>query len=291
LNEAVASNQDGQNVLLFDRLCQIARDGAATGARWTRETLLAQLHGKVRLRVAPNLVPEIERLNAFSLEGLRDVYETIDGFHVERAAVQELIREQLEKHRLVSISGLPGCGKSAALKHFAQEAAERGPILFLKSDRIEATGWTAFATALGLQHTVLPDLLAEIGSAGTPILFIDGIDRVRVDRRGVITDILKTIESDPSLSQWKVLASSRDQGLETYSAWFPLSFYKLTGIGDVQVEGFSMTRPKFWQRRSRIFARFFWGIRRCNKSRDVLSSRRCLHEPFPKPQSRKRKSI
>lgn len=239
LNEAVASNQDGQNVLLFDRLCQIARDGAATGARWTRETLLAQLHGKVRLRVTANLVPDIERLNAFSLEGLRDVSETIDGFHVERAAVQGLIREQLEKHRLVSISGLPGCGKSAALKHFAQEAAERGPILFLKSDRIEATGWTAFATALGLQHTVLPDLLAEIGSAGTPVLFIDGIDRVRVDRRGVITDILKTIESDPSLSQWKVLASSRDQGLETYSAWFPLSFYKLTGIGDVQVEGFS----------------------------------------------------
>jgi hypothetical protein len=239
LNEAVTSNEDGQNILLFDRLCQVAREGAAVGARWTRETLLAKLHGKIRLRIAPNLLPDIEKLNAFSLEGLRNVSDTIDGFHVERAALQKRVHELLKTYKLVSISGLPGCGKSAVLKHFAEDAAKRGPILFLKSDRIEATGWTPFAAALGLQHTAVTDLLAEIGATGTPILFIDGIDRLRPDRRGVVTDLLQAIESDPSLSHWKVLATSRDQGLETYSAWFPASFYKHTGIGDLQVSAFS----------------------------------------------------
>ncbi|MGA7999089.1 MAG: hypothetical protein WCA28_29860 [Bradyrhizobium sp.] len=54
LQELVAVNVDRQDILLFDRLCQIAREGAANAAKWTRSTLLAQLHGSVQLNVAPN---------------------------------------------------------------------------------------------------------------------------------------------------------------------------------------------------------------------------------------------
>ena len=35
------------------------------------------------------------------------------------------------------------------------------------------------------------------------------------------------------------MASSRDQGLEAYRAWFPASFYGRAGIGDIPIEGFS----------------------------------------------------
>jgi hypothetical protein len=63
-------------------------------------------------------------------------------------------------------------------------------------------------------------LLAEIGSTGTPILFIDGIDRVRPDQQGVIIDLVNAIHGNPDLSHWKVLVSSRDQGLEAFRAWF-----------------------------------------------------------------------
>ena len=54
LQELIAVNKDGQPLLLFDRLCQIARDGAASGRKWTRQTLLAQLRAAVRLTVTPN---------------------------------------------------------------------------------------------------------------------------------------------------------------------------------------------------------------------------------------------
>ena len=37
LQEQVASKEDGQGVLLFDRLCGIVREGSANGAKWTRE--------------------------------------------------------------------------------------------------------------------------------------------------------------------------------------------------------------------------------------------------------------
>ncbi|TAI67398.1 AAA family ATPase [Bradyrhizobium sp. Leo170] len=238
LQQIVAENEDGQNLLLFDRLCRLVRDGAGTARKWTRATLLGQLRGTVRLQVAPNYSRDIDALRSFAMEGLADIVETIDDFHVTRSVFQSTIRERIAGNRLVNISGLPGCGKSVILKHFAADAAQKGPILFLKSDRLMGNGWSTFASALGLRHS-LPQLLTEIGTAGEPILFIDGIDRIRPDQKGIITDILHTIEGSKEFANWKVVASSRDQGLEPYRAWFPSTFYRGTGIGDIVVGHFS----------------------------------------------------
>src|SRR6185437_3061176 len=216
LQELVASNQDGQDVLLFDRLCRIAREGAAVAAKWTRASLLAQLRGAVRLKVTANLSEDIGRLNTASHDALNDVSETVDDFHVSRETAQAEVHQKLGKHRVVSIGGLPGCGKSAVLKRFAAQAAANGPILFLKNDRLQGTSWLTFATALGLRHGNAVDLLTEIGATGTPVLFIDGIDRIRPDQQHIIIDLLHAIDSEPGLANWRVLASSRDQGLEAY---------------------------------------------------------------------------
>ena len=239
LQELVAVNEDGLDVLLFDRLCRIARDAAGSARKWTRQTLLAELRGAVRLKVAPNYQRDVDLLQAFSIAGLEDLSEEIVGFRVERPNLEKSIRVRLTECRLVNLSGLPGCGKSAMLKRIASVDAANGPILFLKSDRLAGGSWLTFATSLGIQHRVVADLLAEIGGIGTPILFIDGIDRVRPDQKGIITDVLRAIEENEQLANWKVLASSRDQGLEAYRAWFPTSFYRGTGIGDVQISEFS----------------------------------------------------
>ena len=224
---------------MFDRLCRIAREGSGKATKWTRASLLAQLRGTVRLKVIPHLGDDINRLNAYSLEALNVVSEKVDNFHVEREGLQQEVAKQLDQHRVVSIGGLPGCGKSAVLKRFAQNASTIGPILFLKNDRITGTGWSTFAASLGLSNTDAVQLLLEIGSTGTPILFIDGIDRIRPDQQGVIVDLVNAIQSEPNLSNWKVLVSSRDQGLEAFRAWFPPVMYTNTGIGDVIVRPFS----------------------------------------------------
>ena len=258
LQEIVAENEDGQDILLFDRLCRLARDAAGTARKWTRATLLGQLRGVVRLRVAPNYSPDIEALASFSSEGLADITETIDDFHVRRSAFQDTVRERLASNRLVNISGLPGCGKSVVLKHFAADLGRKGPILFLKSDRLVGNGWSSFATALQLHHA-LPELLIEIGTAGEPILFIDGIDRIRPDQKGIITDILRTIEGNEDLAHWKVVASSRDQGLEPYRAWFPSSFYRGSGIGDAVVGYFSDEEAEMLAERKPHLRRLLFG--------------------------------
>jgi hypothetical protein len=239
LQELVTANQDGQEVLLFDRLCRIAREGAENGRKWTRQTLVAQLRSEVRLRVVPSYQADIDILQGFSTAGLADVSEEIDGFRVDRPSIHRLVTEKLAECRLVNISGLPGCGKSAMLKRIASDAATAGPVLFLKSDRLSGTSWLTFAAALGLRHRDIVDLLTEVGASGTPILFIDGIDRINPEQKGIITDILRAIETHDQLAEWQVLASSRDQGLEAYRAWFPASFYRTTGIGDVSITAFS----------------------------------------------------
>jgi hypothetical protein len=107
LQEIIAANEDGQDILLFDRLCRIAREGSGKATKWTRASLLAQLRGTVRLKVIPFLGHDINRLNAYSLEALNVVSEMVDDFHVDRDGLQQDVAKQLDQHRVVSIGGLP----------------------------------------------------------------------------------------------------------------------------------------------------------------------------------------
>jgi hypothetical protein len=95
LQELVAGDEDGQDVLLFDRLCRIARDGAGTAQKWTRGSLLGQLRGVVRLRVAPSYRHDINLLAEFSQAGMKEISEEIAGFRVDRPDLEAKIREKL----------------------------------------------------------------------------------------------------------------------------------------------------------------------------------------------------
>ena len=77
--------------------------------------------------------------------------------------------------------------------------------------------------------------------------------------RGIITDILRAIQTNEHLSSWKVLASSRDQGLEAYRAWFPGTFYRDTGIGDVSIELFSDSEAESLAKEKPNLRRLLWG--------------------------------
>ena len=223
---------------LLDVLRTIAREGAGTAQSWTRESLLRQLRDRVALNVVPSYAADMARLGDFSRAALADVSDEVAGVCVNRPTVVDGIRDGMARHRLVNLSGLPGSGKSAALKRAAETLAADGPLLVLKHDRIENRSWAAFAEALGLEHSDPAQVLAEIGSSGTPTLFVDGIDRIDPAHKGVVLDVVRAIADSQHLDHWTVLATSRDQGLEGYRTWFPESFYREAGIGDVTVPPF-----------------------------------------------------
>ena len=238
LRELAHAPADG--VALLDALRTVARDGAGAARSWTRESLIRQLRDRVALRVSPSYASDISRLVAFSKAAMADISVEVAGVHVDRPRILDDVRGQLARHRLVNLSGLPGSGKSAALKRAAESLANGGPLLFLKHDRIESRSWDAFAAVLGLEHDDPVQILTEIANGGPPTLFIDGIDRIDPVHKGVVLDLVHAIEGSEHLTHWTVLASSRDQGLETYRTWFPESFYHEAGIGDVTVPPFDM---------------------------------------------------
>ena len=217
-------------------LCNQVRFGEGIAKVWTRPSLLAELRLVLPLNVAPSYSSDIAILNDLAAKSALEIRRDIAGISLDRTALVDSAEKAANRLKLSNISGLPGCGKSVVLRQLVERARARGPVLFLKSDRIEAGSWATFSTSLGLQHRPADELLAEIGAVGTPLLFIDGIDRIRPEHRGVVTELLQTIALNPSLAHWHVIASSRDQGLEPFRQWVPPSFYQATGIGDVRVD-------------------------------------------------------
>jgi len=227
-----------EGAALFEALCREAATGAAPGAVWTHAAVLRSAALLFPLRPAPSFAADLAILAQRNGSALEDIEASIGEAHVPRPRYQEEIRKRLAQHRIVNITGLPGCGKSAVLRGFAEAALARGPLLLLKSDALPGTDWATFATAFGLQHRSPVQLLSVIGATGTPVLVIDGIDRVRPDQRPIIRDLLRAIESEASLADWKVLVTSRDQGIEPFRTWIPPAFIRGAGIGDVSVDSF-----------------------------------------------------
>jgi hypothetical protein len=218
-----------------DVLCRHVRLGEGKAQVWTRNSLLSDLTGKIAFRTAPNFRPDVAALQSFAVNACAEIRADIAGVSIDRAALIEQAEEQASKHSFTNISGLPGCGKSVVLRRCVERAMERGPVLFLSSDRLEGANWRSFARSQGLVHLEAGALLGEIGATGSPVVFLDGIDRVSPASRGVVTDLLNTIAREPALNHWSVLATSRDQGLEVLRSWISPSLYARTGIGNVDV--------------------------------------------------------
>ena len=235
LSDLIADPSGGGKAL-FTILRQLVREGQASATVWTLPQLLYQLRGRVNLKAAPAFASDLLKLKEEATFSCKAIKADIGGVELPRSDLVSKIESVSRKHKLTNIRGLPGAGKSVILRCMIDAAIDRGPVLFLKSDRLEGTSWSSHAKAIGLQTSRPSELLAQIGAAGTPTLFVDGIDRIPPKRRGVVTDLIHAIKSDPALDNWRIIATSRDQSLEAYHQWMPMDFYKSTGIGDVHIK-------------------------------------------------------
>jgi hypothetical protein len=218
---------------LWDRLCRIAREGAGRKAALSRAALLSMLHGGFRFAGSANLRPDLDKLHVEASLALGEITTEIDGIHLKRPRPLAEIDSQVSNYRFTQIVGLAGSGKSVILEQFTQ--ARRAPVLFIKSDRIHSGTWPHHAAALGLASRDPTELLAEIGACGTPILFIDGLDRIEVQHRGAVTDLINAILTEPSLAHWKVLATMRNNGIEPLRDWLPAKLLAEGAVATVEV--------------------------------------------------------
>jgi hypothetical protein len=222
-------------VNFIEVLARHVRAGEGQARVWNRNALIREMRSVVKLRIAPVYAPDIAVLTELAKDAVADIRDDIAGICVDRPAYIAKAEDATKLHVLTNISGLPGCGKSVMLRRCIERAMAHGPVLFLKSDRLEGATWRSFANHHGLTHQSAAALLGEIGGSGTPVLFIDGLDRIKPDNRRIITDLLHAIEREPDLGHWRVLVTTRDQGLEVMRSWIPTSLYAKGGLGNVDV--------------------------------------------------------
>ena len=243
LRQALVPAERGRAADLTQRLQNLARVGAGHGRSWDAASLRADVATDFRLASLPSLAPDIDRLVAAGRLAAACISDEIGSVAVARPILHSRVTTELQNHRFVAIRGLPGTGKSALLRQRAEQALAEGPALMVKSDRLPTGGWTAFAAQLGLQGPDPVAVLKEIGSIGTPVLFIDGLDRIDKAQRDVIVDLINAIEGSPELCTWRVLATLRDAGLEPVRTWLP-AFFERGRFGSVEVKSFDDTEAE-----------------------------------------------
>lgn len=236
LRTVLADSDKSRAEDLWQRLQRVAREAAGRGANFDRATLLNRLHGAFRFAGGRSLQADLAILQESAIRALAEIENTIDGLSLPRPTTSTAIAAASATHRYVQVTGLLGTGKSAALRAFAETYAAQGPVLVLKADRLEGSTWATYAAGLGVDPRLKP-LLQEIAAIGTPILFIDGLDRIEIANRGIVNDLLNAFASDPDLGQWRVVASVRDNGIEPLRTWLSPAWAR-TGASIVEVPSF-----------------------------------------------------
>jgi hypothetical protein len=222
---------------LWRRLLALVRVSQGRAAGYDRKTLVARLNGAFRLAGAPSAQGALQAIQQESRLAADEITNSISGLSVSRDSSVDAVVEAAKTPGFVQIGGMPGAGKSVVLRSAVEQLAASGTVLFLKSDRLRGSTWAQYAAAGGMTHGDLEELLVELSASGSSVLFVDGIDRVEVEHRGILLDLLNTIHSSTLLSGWCVVATVRDTGMEPLRTWLPARTFS-SGVRTLTIDSF-----------------------------------------------------
>lgn len=235
---------------LWRRLLALVRVSQGHAAGYDRKTLVARLNGSFRLGGAPSAQGALQAIRQESLLAAAEITNSISGLRVPRDTCIQAVVEAANSPGFVQISGMPGAGKSVVLRSAVEQLAASGTVLFLKSDRLRGSTWAQYAAASGITHSNLEELLVELSASSSSVLFVDGIDRVEVEHRGVLLDLLNTIHSSQLLTGWCVVATVRETGMEPLRTWLPAHLFSggvrtltIDSFNDEEAETLSLAKP------------------------------------------------
>ncbi|HZF62361.1 MAG TPA: hypothetical protein VEZ52_12165 [Desulfovibrio sp.] len=237
IRECLAPNEGCKAPLVWGKMIQWARESAGKSGQFNRIRLVKDVSHLVQLRGAPSIVSDLNKLTELARSYVSLIPDDISGINIERSALLDDYNTKLSAARLLQIRGLPGSGKSVIMRQAVERSLEHGPTIFIKAEQLEGTSWISYAISHGLSNIPLERLLVEVGAAGTNILFIDAIDRVERKHQPIILDLFNTIAKSPLLSDWRIVVSLRDSGVEILRNWLG-AFIDTLRVKTLQVEIF-----------------------------------------------------
>lgn len=182
-------------------------------------------------------ISQVDELKSISQQYLKMIVNTIESIVLDRSKLYQEFEEKLNQGRFIQITGLSGTGKSVLLRQIIESKVNDYPFLFVKSDQLTVgSSWHEYMKSLGLPSYSIVDWLVAIEAVGgTPIVFIDGIDRISENCKPIIEELSREIFSNTDLTNWKIVTTLRDTGLEPLKVWLG-TYLKNVSIQTVDVE-------------------------------------------------------
>jgi hypothetical protein len=234
IRDCLAPDDAAKAPLVWARIVQLARASAGKSGQFDRARLVHSISSLARFSGATSFRLDLDKLTELAKSYASLIPDDVGGTRLDRVSLLDELDTKLTTARVVQVRGLPGSGKSVIVRRAVQRALERGPVLFLKAEQLEGTSWISYARSQGLSGAPLEQLLAEVGTAGTPVLFIDAIDRIEKEHQPVILDVIRTIVQSPLLDNWRVVVSLRDTGIEVLRNWLG-EFLNVLMVGTLSV--------------------------------------------------------
>ena len=220
------SSRAGQ---LWAVLTELAIQIGSSGGDCTRERLIEELrqksfrlasdrhHFAVRTTIAEN-----------ARHALADIGDRIAGTMLTRHERIAKIRESLDHGRYVEIRGDAGVGKSAVIKHLAQQISTEAQVIVLSPNRTIPREWASMRALLGFEGSAR-ELLAELASDGGSVLFLDSLEFFTDEQRPTVVDLVRDAATVPGMAV--VATARRDFGVVEPS-WLPAEAIERLGQAD-----------------------------------------------------------
>jgi hypothetical protein len=254
IKDCLALDDVSKASLVWSKIVQLARSSAGKSGQFDRPRLVHSISPVARLRGATSFRSDLDKLIDLANSYANLIPEDIGGTKLDRTSLLTEMDAKLTKARVVQVRGLPGSGKSVVLRQVVQRALERGPVLFLKAEQLEGTNWISYATSQGLSGTRLEKLLVEVGATGTPILFVDAIDRIEKEQQPIILDVTRAIVNSPLLDKWCIVVSLRDTSIELLRNWLgdfldilKVETLDVSQLNDDEAETLAQAKPQLRQ--------------------------------------------
>ena len=215
---ALEPSQANRGGDLWEALVALALKIAASGGDRSRETIRHDADLKTFTWVGePHHRLALAALAENSAAALADIRDQIDGVSINRPARVGEVRAHLDLGRYVEIRGDAGVGKSAILKHFANQAQIETRVLVMKPGRTIPRGWTTLRDTLRFEGSAR-ELLLTLSSDGHGLLFIDNLDLFSTEEQATVNDLVRTAATIPGFSV--IATARRNFGVDDIN-WLP----------------------------------------------------------------------
>jgi hypothetical protein len=203
---------------LWTTLIELALQIAASAGERNREALINELvRRSFRLTADRRHSSARAALAEAARAALADIGDRVGNITLTRPERVAAVHSALDGARYVEIRGDAGVGKSAVLKHFAEQTAVEARVIVLSPGRAIPRGWIALRGVLGFEGTAR-DLLLDLAIDGGAVLFVDNLDLFNDEERKTVVDLVREAADVPGLA---IISTARRNFGVDEASWLP----------------------------------------------------------------------